>query len=586
MLTGSQGRGYVPTMPTHLTTLFVPTLRQDPAEAETRSHRLLLRAGYIRQLAAGIYSVLPLGQRSLLKITAIVREEMDAMGAQEFHLPALHPADLWRETGRYEVMGEILFRLKDRGRRDLVLGPTHEEVFTAIARDELRSYRQLPQVWYQIQTKFRDEPRAKSGLLRVRQFTMKDSYSFDLDAAGLDISYDKHDAAYRTIFSRCGLQFIAVEAHSGAMGGSASQEFMVRSDAGEDDIASCGSCSYAANLEKATSRLPPVEDPRAGSENPARVATPGQKTIAEIEAFLDWPAARQIKTLVYVAGDEPVLALVRGDDELNESKLAGALGVPEVRPAHPEEIQDLMGAGAGSLGPVGAPAKVRLLADEALRGRRNLACGANEDGFHLTGVTPGVHFQPAWADLRSVTSGEGCPHCGQPLDVSRCIEVGHIFKLGTRYSESLGATVLDEKGQAVPLVMGSYGIGMERILASAVELYGDDAGIVLPPVIAPFGCVLVPVQAGDPAQQQAAARLAAELEAAGVDVLVDDRDERPGVKFKDTELIGIPARVTLGRGLATGKVEVLDRRRRHTDEVALERAVESVTEILARPGGR
>jgi prolyl-tRNA synthetase len=321
---------------------------------------------------------------------------MDAAGGQEFHLPALHPADLWRETGRYEVMGEILFRLKDRSRRDLVLGPTHEEVFTAIARDELRSYRQLPQIWYQIQTKFRDEARAKSGLLRVRQFTMKDSYSFDLDAAGLDVSYAKHDAAYRTIFTRCGLEFIAVDADSGAMGGSASQEFMVRSDAGEDDIAACGACGYAANLEKATSRLAPIEDTEPASADPVRVATPGQKTIADLEAFLDWPAHRQIKTLVYMAGVEPVLALVRGCDELNEAKLASALGVPEVRQAHAEEIQALMGAGAGSLGPVGIPAKTRLLADEALRGRRNLACGANEDGFHLTGVTPGVHAITTW----------------------------------------------------------------------------------------------------------------------------------------------------------------------------------------------
>jgi prolyl-tRNA synthetase len=565
--------------------MFIPTLREDPAEAETLSHRLLLRAGYIRQLAAGVYSMLPLAQRSLLKITRIVREEMDAMGAQEYYLPAIHPADLWRETGRYDIMGDILFRLQDRGRRDMVLGPTHEEVFTAIARDELRSYRQLPQIWYQIQVKFRDEPRAKSGLLRVRQFTMKDSYSFDLDAAGLDESFNKHDATYRRIFTRCGLKFIAVEAHSGAMGGSASQEFMVRSDAGEDDIASCEACGYAANLEKATSKLPPVDDPEAQGDEPVKVSTPGQKTIAEIEAFLSWPSSRQIKSLVYMGGEAPILALVRGDHELNEAKLAGVIGAPEVRPAHPEEIVQLMGAGAGSLGPVNAPSKARLVADEALRGRRNLACGANQDDYHLTGVTPGVHFQPEWAELRNVTSGEGCPRCGEPLEVARCIEVGHIFKLGTRYSESLGAKVLDEKGQAVPPIMGSYGIGIERILASAVELYGDEAGMVLPPAIAPFGCIVVLVQPQDSAQVEAGERLAGELEAAGLDVLVDDRAERPGVKFKDSELIGIPARITVGRRLADGVVEILDRRRRETAEVPVDQAVERIKTILAREGG-
>jgi prolyl-tRNA synthetase len=317
--------------------LFLPTLRQDPAEAEVVSHRLLLRAGYIRQLAAGIYSILPLGQRALLRITRIVREEMNAIGAQEFHLPALHPADLWRESGRYDVMGDNMFRLQDRGGRDLVLGMTHEEVFTAIARDELRSYRQLPQIWYQIQTKFRDEPRARSGLLRVRQFTMKDSYSFDVDQPGLDAAYALHDAAYRRIFTRCGLRFVAVEAHSGAMGGSASQEFMVRSNAGEDLVAGCEACGYAANLEKATSRLEPIADPPASGAGPVRVPTPGRKTIAEIEAFLHWPASRQIKTLVYIAGGAPILALVRGDQELNEAKLAAVAGAAEVRPAVAED---------------------------------------------------------------------------------------------------------------------------------------------------------------------------------------------------------------------------------------------------------
>ena len=576
---------YAPPVPTYFKELFIPTLREDPAEAETRSHKLLVRGGYIRQLAAGIYSLLPLGQRSLLKIIAIVREEMNAIGGQEFLLPALHPADLWRETGRFDDMGAILFRLKDRSQRDLVLGPTHEEVFTAIARDALRSYKQLPQIWYQIQNKFRDEARAKSGLLRVRQFTMKDAYSFDLDQAGLDAAYDKHDGAYRTIFTRCGLAFSAVEAHSGAMGGSSSQEYMVRSDAGEDDIAACSACGYAANLEKGTSRLQPVADSDPEGGQPAKVHTPGQKTIAEISAFLGCSANRQIKSLVYMAGKTPVMALVRGDHELNETKLASAAGVAEVRPATGEEIQDLMGAAAGSLGPLNPPRNMSVLTDEALRDRRNMVCGANEDDYHLTGVTPGEHFTPHWEELRTVAAGDGCPKCDGTLDVFRAIEIGHIFKLGTKYSESLGATVLDAAGKAVPVVMGSYGIGMERILASAVELYGDDAGIVLPPSIAPFDVILVLVKAGDQDQQRAAERFTGELEAAGLEVLVDDRNERPGVKFKDAELIGIPVRVTLGRGLASGVVELTDRRTGKTVETAVDELAVAVTTILVRTGG-
>ncbi|MFQ5766647.1 MAG: proline--tRNA ligase [Acidobacteriota bacterium] len=573
-------------MPQKSSSFFTPTLRQDPAEAETVSHKLLLRAGYIRQLAAGIYSLLPLAQRSRLKIMSIIREEMTAIGAQEFHLPALHPGELWRESGRYEVMGDNMFKLRDRSARDMVLGMTHEEVFTAIARDEIRSYRELPQIWYQIQTKFRDEARAKSGLLRVREFTMKDSYSFDVDRDGLDKAYERHAGAYRKIFSRCGLEFLCVEAFSGAMGGSDSQEFMVRSRAGEDDVACCTSCDHAANLEKAASRLEPLADPESPAGSPAQVATPGQKTIADIEAFLGWPAIRQIKTLVYMVDDAPVLALLRGNDALNESKLVAAMGATHVRPAAADEILDLMGASAGSLGPVGAPEAATLLADLALKGRRNLACGANQEGFHLTGVEPGRDFNPRWVDLRNVTSGEGCIRCGKPLRVDRCIEIGHIFKLGTRYSETLGATILDKNGKAVPLVMGSYGIGVERLLASAVELYADEKGIVLPPAIAPFGCILVPTKPGDPAQDQAVARLSAQLEMKGIDVLVDDRRERPGVKFKDSELIGIPSRITLGRGLAGGRVEVHDRRQGRTEDTELTVAAAAVEAILARRGGR
>src|SRR5262245_15552455 len=388
---------------------FIPTLRENPSDAEFPSHQLLIRGGFIRQLAAGIYSHLPLGQRTLLKITKIIREELNAAGAQEFLLPALHPADLWRESGRWNDIGDDMFRLKDRSGRDLCLGMTHEEVFTDIARKEVRSYKDLPQIWYQIQTKFRDEPRPKSGLMRVRQFIMKDSYSFDVDSEGLDRSYQIHHDLYSRIFTRCGLKFVAVEASSGAMGGSQSQEFMVRMEAGEDFVVTC-ECGYAANLERAVSRLPKISD-QAGEGEPREVHTPSQKTIAEITDFLKVPSTHQIKSLVYVVNDQPQLFLVRGDHQLNEAKVMATLKSMQVRPAHPDEIRQAFGAAAGSLGPVGVT-QVPIYADFELRGRQNLTCGANKDDYHLQGVTPGVHFKPEWADLRSVEKGEACVNCG------------------------------------------------------------------------------------------------------------------------------------------------------------------------------
>ena len=544
--------------PVRLSQAFVPTLKEAPADAQVASHKLLVRAGFIRQLGAGIYDYLPLAKRTLSKVEAIVREEMDAIGGQEFFLPALHPAEIWKESGRWEVMGDNMFRLKDRKGGDYGLGMTHEEIFTAIARDELRSYRQLPQVWYQIQTKFRDEPRPKSGLLRVRQFTMKDAYSFDVDRAGLDKSYEDQRRAYERIFTRCGLDFVAVQAHSGAMGGSESSEFMVKTDAGEDLVAACPKCRYAANTETAASRLPAAQD-GAGLATPEKFATPGVVTIEALEQKpYGVAAARQLKTLVYVADEKPVIAVVRGDQELNEAKLQTATGAQVVRPAHPEEIPPLMGAKAGSLGAVRF-SRAPVLVDPSLADRRDMVTGANEDGFHLRGVDvrrdvlAGPHAK--LADLRTVKAGEGCPRCDGSLEVFKALEVGHIFKLGTKYSESMRATVLDADGKGVPIVMGSYGIGVERIMAAAIELHHDDAGIRWPLAIAPFQATVLTL-GPEPELKQAADGIVEALSGAGVEVLYDDRDERAGVKFKDADLVGVPIRIAVGKkGLASGQAE-------------------------------
>jgi prolyl-tRNA synthetase len=560
--------------------LFIPTLRENPAEAEVVSHQLLLRGGYIRQLAAGVYSYLFLAQRSLLKITSIVRQEMDAIGAQEFLLPALNPAEIWQESGRWVVMGDNMFRLKDRFGRELCLGMTHEEVMTSIGRKDLRSYKQLPQIWYQIQTKFRDEPRPKSGLLRVRQFIMKDSYSFDMDAAGLDQSYEKHYQAYRKIFDRCGLTYAVVEAHSGAMGGSQSHEFMVASDAGEDYVVKCTACDYAANLEKAVSRafLPEAADPE-GDFTPEPFHTPGHKTIAEVAAFTKLPSSSQMKSLVMVADGKPILVMVRGDHQLSETKFAGVLAAQEMRPAQPDEIRQWFGAEAGSLGPVGVT-NMRILADESLRGRRNMIAGANQDDTHLRHVTPDRDFHPEYSDLRQTAAGETCTRCGGKLELNKSVEIGHIFKLGYKYSESMGLRVLNEAGEEVTVIMGSYGIGVERILAAAIELFNDKDGMALPPSIAPFDVVITPVNFADAKLRAAAEDIYGQCKKAGLDVLLDDRDERPGVKFKDADLIGIPFRVTVGKKLAEGKVEIVNRRTRRSEDVMVEAAASEVSSRL------
>jgi prolyl-tRNA synthetase len=567
----------------HWSKLFIPTLRDDPAEAEVASHKLLLRAGYIRQLAAGIYSHLFLAQRSLLKITTIVRQEMDAIGAQEFHLPALNPAEVWQESGRWDTMGDNMFRLKDRSGRPLCLAMTHEEVMTSIARGLLRSYKQLPQIWYQIQTKFRDEPRPKSGLLRVRQFTMKDSYSFDMDAAGLDISYEKHRSAYTRIFDRCGLEYMTVEAHSGAMGGSQSHEFMVVSDAGEDFVVR--GANYAANLEKAVSvSKPPAAPDPEGDLMPEEFHTPNVKTIAEVAQFTGLPETSQMKSLVMVASeqgkDNPVLALLRGDHQLSESKLASILEATDVRAAHPEELRTWFGADAGSLGPIGVK-NVRILADEALRGRRNMIAGANKNDYHLRHVTPGEDFEAEFCDLRQAAEGDTSVVDGSPLTVHKTVEIGHIFKLGYKYSKSMGLHVTNESGEEIAPIMGSYGIGIERILSAAVELYHDADGIVLPPAIAPFTVVVMPVNIKDDAQRRAAGEIYEALKKAGLDALFDDRDERPGVKFKDADLIGIPYRITVGKKLPQGIVELVERRLKRSTDVAIANIADVVREKYA-----
>jgi prolyl-tRNA synthetase len=583
--------------------LFIPTLREAPADAEVASHKFLVRSGYIRQLAAGIYSYLFLGNRSFNKIMAIVREEMDKIG-QEFFLPALHPREIWEASGRWALMGENLFRLKDRKGADLVLGMTEEEVMTDIARKELRSYKQLPQIWYQIAPKFRDEPRPKSGLLRVRQFMMKDSYSFDIDAEGLDVSYKKHYETYCRIFDRCGLKYMVVEADSGAMGGKESHEFMVRTPAGEDQILSCDGCNYAANMEKATSKLEAVEDLKAeGDGTPLEVHTPGQKTIEEVAKFLGVSPKNKIKTLALMAEEKDentgkiklrgIVALMRGDHQLNEAKLNATVGVA-TRPMEEAEIKALFKSPAGYLGPLGIEwakdlkkdtDRPVLLVDKALEGRVNLIAGANKEDYHVKNLTPGKDFHPTvYADLRRVTAGEVCPNCGDALRIDTAVEIGHIFKLGYRYSESMGARVLDKNGKEVTPIMGSYGIGIERILTAAVEQSNDDNGFWLAPAIAPFEIVVSATNIKDESIKSAAEDIAAGLEAAGFDVILDDRDERPGVKFKDADLVGIPFRITVGKKVTEGTVEVVLRSTREVHDVTISAVVDHFQGLLRRDG--
>ena len=565
---------------------FIPTLREDPADAEAANHRLLVRGGFIRRLMAGSWSMLPLGMRVTKKVQDIIREEIDAIGGQEMLLPVVHPGEIWKKTGRWDDVEGILVKLKDRRDTDMLLAMTHEEIFTTIAA-ELTSYRQLPQLWYHLQTKFRDEPRPKGGLLRVREFTMKDSYSFDIDPAGLDVQFQRHYEAYQKIFARLGLDAIPVHASSGWMGGKESVEFMVEGAAGEDEIAFCPVCRYAANTEKATSAIPAVADAPWEGE-PQRFPTPGIRTIAALAAVGEFAAGeRQIKSLVYVIDGSPVLLLVRGDHELMEQKLVDGLGTWDAHPADGDDIVAALGAHPGSLGAVGAKG-IRIIADPALRGRTNMVTGANDDDWHLRGVDVARDIAvDTWLDLRLVKAGEGCPTCGKPLEVKRAIEVGHIFKLGTKFSEALGAAVLDEQGEQRVIWMGSYGIGIGRNMATVVEASHDQKGIVWPVAIAPYEVVVTAVKVDDAASMEVAEQVYAGLTAAGVEVILDDRDERPGVKFADAELIGIPYRVTVGpKGMAAGVVEVVRRRDGAVEKLAPDAVVTHLAAVVARERGR
>ncbi len=560
-------------------TSFIPTLREDPADAEAASHRLMVRAGLVRQLTAGVYVYLPLGQRVIDRVNAIIREEMNGIGGQEITMPVLHPAEIWQQSGRWYDIKDEMFRLQDRHGRDMCLGMTHEEVVAWLACREIRSYRELPQVWYQIQTKERDEARPRSGVLRTREFWMKDSYTLDVDEAGLAAAYDRHQEAYVRIFSRCGLTFHVVESDVGMMGGLGAHEFMAPSAAGEDEIALCPACGYAANIELAGSR-PPI--PRFPDASRAReeVPTPDVRTIADVCALLKVEPALTIKTLLFVAKTGPVVALVRGDQQVHEKKLARILG-SELRAAHPDEVRDALGAPVGSVGPVGA--KVPVVADETLR-EGVYVCGANREGFHWTGIRPGQDFTATqYADIHLAQAGEGCPRCGRPLRIARAIEVGNIFKLGTKYSVPLKAMYLDERGQERPIVMGSYGIGPARIAAAAIEQRHDADGIVWPWSIAPCHVHVLPVNVKDQAVRETAERLYGELAGAGFDTLLDDRDERPGVKFKDADLLGIPVRVTVGALLAKeGCVEVRTRHDKQDMRVAPDGVVTAVRDIARR----
>jgi prolyl-tRNA synthetase len=573
--------------------MHIPTLRDDPADAGAPSHRLLLRAGYIRQLMAGHYSLLLLGQRVRLKVIGVIREEMNAIGAQEILMPVMHPAELWQTSGRWELMGDEMFRLKDRRGADLALGMTHEEIVATLAT-ELESYRQLPQMWYQIQTKLRDEPRPKAGLMRTREFTMKDSYSFDLGPEGLDVSFVAHRDAYARIFERLAIPAIPAEASNGTMGGSDSTEFICPSPTGEDLIIHCPECGYAANIEKAASRLAELDD---SSERtallaaPEPFATPGVRTIEDLANQYQAPATRQIKTLVYFLDGVLTLVLMRGDHALHEQKLVDATGAVAVRPAQPEEIREALGALPGSLGAVGTvPPGIGdhpVIADEALRGRRGMYTGANVDDTHLRGVDVERDIAVGqWADLREVAAGEACVNCGHGLEVERGIEVGHIFKLGYKFSDAIGLSGSGPDGLPVRPIMGCYGIGVERAMAAAVEVHHDAKGIVWPVAIAPFEVVVVITQQDDAAVAAAGERLYQALLEAGVDVIVDDRQVRAGVKFSDAELVGIPFRVTVGkRGLdrePAGTAELTDRATGSTVQIPLDDLAMHVREAVAK----
>ncbi len=563
-----------------LSKYFVPTLKEVPNDAVVASHILMLRSGMIRMLAAGIYSFLPLGYRVIKKISEIIREEMDAIGGQEFHLPALNPKEIWEETGRVEAFGDTLFHIKNR---EYVLAPTHEEIMTFHARNVVKSYKDMPQIWYQIQTKFRNEPRPRSGVIRTRQFLMKDAYSFDINQDEQNKSYHKHDGAYRKIFDRCKIKYFVVGAFSGAMGGSGSEEFMVKSDAGEDMVAHCEACGYSANLEVAASVVGPRKR-EAKSEKIKEIHTPNVKSIDELCEFLKIDESQCAKSRVYIHNDKPVLILMQGNDEVNESKLESYLG-GTVRPGHPEELLEITGADAGSIGPVGF--KHLIIVDNRLKDANNMFSGANKNDYHIGGIDFKRDVETLeYTDLRIVKTGEGCPNCESKLDVFAAIELGHIFKLGTKYSEAMGALYLDENGKEHPIVMGSYGIGVERVMACYIEQNHDEYGIIWEKTLAPFDIQLIGLNMKKELVLEASNKIYDELTNSGFEVLFDDRTNvQAGFKFNDADLLGMPVQVIVGdkklkESASGGKVEVKLRRTGERFDVELSELVEKIKEII------
>lgn len=549
--------------------MLIPTLREVPADAEAISHILMLRAGYVRQLAAGLYIYLPLGLSVMRKINRILREEMDAIGAQEIALPALHPAEIWQETGRWFDIGDEMFRLRDRTGRDMCLGMTHEEIMTWLAQREIRSYRDLPQVWYQIQTKLRDEARPKSGILRTREFLMKDSYSFDADEEGLEKNYQLHAEAYHNIFSRCGLKFSMVQSDPGMMGGAVSHEFMAPSPSGEDVIVLCDSCGYAANVELALSNPQKIEIKDWAFEE---VHTPEKRTVGEVSNFLKIRPEYFLKSLLLISDGGPVLAVVRGDQEMHEKKMNRIIGM--YRPAQKQEVKDILGIEAGFIGPMNQ--KIRIIADTSLQ-EGVYVSGANKPHYHAKGIRPGKDFTAEWHDITLAREGDLCAKCNAPIRIEKVIEIGNTFKLGTKYSVPLRAFYLDEKGEEKPIVMGSYGIGPARIAAAAIEQNHDKDGIIWPKSIAPFDMEIIPLNMNDAKTLEIAEKLYRDLRNRGFEVLLDDRDERAGVKFKDADLIGIPTQIVIGeKNLKEGLIEIKDRRTKEVVKVKVEDAVEHI----------
>ena len=560
--------------------MLMPTLKEVPSDAEITSHQLMLRAGMIRKMASGIYNQLPMGIRVFRKVEDIIREEMNAKGAQEISCALLVPAELWQESGRWDVMGPEMFRLKDRNGRDYCLGPTHEETFTHIVRNEITSYKQLPLNLYQIETKFRDERRPRFGVMRTRNFTMKDAYSFDADQEGLDKSYDDMFDAYTRIFARCELDNSPVQADSGAMGGSASAEFMVKSEVGEDEIVFCSGCDYAANIEKATSvnHEASTEEMKEMGE----IETPNVHTIEELQDFFKMDAGQFAKTLIYYADGKTVAVVVRGDRDVNETKVANAIGgAVEFELASEDTIKAVTGAEVGFAGPIGIKTDY-LFIDQEVVDQRNVIVGANKTGYHIQNANFGRDFEGQIGDFRNVQEGDKCPKCGQPLEIMRGVEVGHIFKLGTKYSESMGATFLDQNGKSQPIIMGCYGIGVERTVAAVIEQHHDENGIIWPLAIAPYHVVVVPVNVKKEEHLENAEKIYKELEAAGVEVLLDDRNERAGFKFKDSDLLGIPMRITVGKDIVDGKVEFKSRKEADKEIISVDEVLDRVKAEFAK----